>query len=381
MVFIDFLCLQVISKPAINSSSYEYFLKDHLGSTRMVINDQGSITEAVAYHSYGAMVDIGSYSSALPVREKFTGKEFDQDGKDSARGIPGIAAYHFGERVYDPEVGFWLCPDKAAQFWNKYGYTTSPIMYFDPDGNYVLGSIIGGAIGFVAGGFIGGAINDEDWSWTGAFRGMMMEASFGSGLEDAIAADYFKFTPGTPRNMAQTAYGRALQMNTANNMGMLGIATTADGLYVDSHILYDPHEFSGQAVEMSRRLYKEFGTDVHLYPVETNQDFLDAWSKIGLDPSVDAVSFHFHGTPGVAFTSNGFILSSALSGRSPNTTSLFGIASQLLSNVNAKRIDLHICNSAVSPTARPITSFDNWMSLQRSLENFSTEYFDWWMGW
>jgi|GEM_PF-3358450 RHS repeat-associated core domain len=215
--------------------NYEYFLKDHLGSTRMVINDQGSIIEAVAYHSYGAMVGVGSYSSAMPVREKFTGKEFDQDGKDSSRGIPGIAAYHFGARVYDPEVGFWLCPDKAAQFWNKYGYTTSPIMYFDPDGNYVLGAIIGGAIGFVAGGFIGGAINDEDWSWAGAFRGMMMGASFGSGFEDALAADYFNFTPGTPRNMAQTAYGRALQMNNSNNMGMLGTSYDSENQLVKTY--------------------------------------------------------------------------------------------------------------------------------------------------
>ena len=67
------------------SYSYDYYLKDHLGSTRMVINDQNSITEKVAYQSYGTINPLDSSSPALPSREKFTGKEFDTQGADFAR--------------------------------------------------------------------------------------------------------------------------------------------------------------------------------------------------------------------------------------------------------------------------------------------------------
>ncbi len=75
--------------------SYEYYMKDHLGSTRMVINDQNSITERVAYQSYGTINPLDSSSPALPSREKFTGKEFDTQGADFARVEFDIAVKDF----------------------------------------------------------------------------------------------------------------------------------------------------------------------------------------------------------------------------------------------------------------------------------------------
>jgi len=65
--------------------SYDFYLKDHLGSTRMVFNDQQSVTEKINYQSYGTINPLDSSSPALPSREKFTGKEYDIQGADFAR--------------------------------------------------------------------------------------------------------------------------------------------------------------------------------------------------------------------------------------------------------------------------------------------------------
>lgn len=92
-------------------------------------------------------------------------------------------------------MGVWLSTDPKDQLFNPYGYSTNPIMTIDPDGQYILGALIGGAVGFAAGGLIGGAMNDKGWSWSAAFSGMMMGASLGSGIENNIIAS--KWASGT----------------------------------------------------------------------------------------------------------------------------------------------------------------------------------------
>lgn len=111
------------------SYTYKYFLKDHLGSTRAVIDDQGQLTEATVYSPYGMMDKI---EQGTDVRDKFTGKEFDEEG--SATGIPGIQAFYFGARMYDPDIGVFTSCDPKLQFWSSYAYTTNPNIYIDPNG-------------------------------------------------------------------------------------------------------------------------------------------------------------------------------------------------------------------------------------------------------
>lgn len=107
-----------------------FYVKDHLGSTRLVMNDASGVDEANFYFSYGNADKL--FVSSRPTREKFTGKEFDEDGIGA--GIVGIKLSYFGARYYDPDIGLWISPDPARQFATPYAYGSSPVNGIDRDG-------------------------------------------------------------------------------------------------------------------------------------------------------------------------------------------------------------------------------------------------------
>ena len=116
------------------TNARNFYVKDHLGSTRMVITgpSAATIVEATAYHPYGTMVPLHS-SPENEVREKFTGKEYDTEGGEN--GGTGIGLFYFGARYYDPEIGIFTSTDPLDYFWNAYSYVGgNPINVTDPDG-------------------------------------------------------------------------------------------------------------------------------------------------------------------------------------------------------------------------------------------------------
>jgi RHS repeat-associated protein len=106
---------------------YRFFVKNHLGSTMITVDDQGNYANGRAndYLAYGSFKDI-KVGGSDPVVPKFTGKEFE--------GITGL--YYFGARFYDPELALWTSGDPARQFFNPYRYGASPVMGMDYDGQW-----------------------------------------------------------------------------------------------------------------------------------------------------------------------------------------------------------------------------------------------------
>jgi RHS repeat-associated protein len=207
----------------------------------MVINSQDQITEAVAYQAYGEMVALDSIANApeIPAREKFTGKEFDTEGEDSANGVVGIQCYYFGARYLDPEIGYWLSPDKLEQFNTFYAYAgngANPIVMIDEDGNAIftaltlaiigvsaavtsvstavtvanaggsagqifLGALVGfgaGAVGGVAGAGVGSAVTGAfSAAFTSSLMGELVATTAGGIAGSAIGSATTNFFTGT----------------------------------------------------------------------------------------------------------------------------------------------------------------------------------------
>ena len=109
--------------------TYHYYEKDHLGSVRMVVNENSTIEQINHYYPFGGVYGDLSYNSELQ-RNKYIGKEFDHTS--------GLDWYDHGARMYDAAKGSWDKIDKLAEKYygmTPYAYSKyNPVKYLDIDG-------------------------------------------------------------------------------------------------------------------------------------------------------------------------------------------------------------------------------------------------------
>jgi len=125
------------------SGERRYALKDHLGSVRAVVSDNGELVNASAYDAYGQQYLIATNGDTEKQRMLYTGKEFDTEGGDPSANINGLDAYYFGSRYYNPLIGIWYSTDPAKQYANSYSFLNGDaIGSVDLDGNWALKHIL-----------------------------------------------------------------------------------------------------------------------------------------------------------------------------------------------------------------------------------------------
>ncbi|NLE00741.1 MAG: RHS repeat-associated core domain-containing protein, partial [Fibrobacter sp.] len=121
-----------------DSTEYQYFIKNHLGSTVTLVDEDGlRVGSIYDYFPYGKQVEETPSSEPLAT-QTFTGKELDLFEKDAPDGEDGEGWYYFGVRYYDADVGRWISTDPAGQFFDLYAYAGNgfnPIIATDPTGS------------------------------------------------------------------------------------------------------------------------------------------------------------------------------------------------------------------------------------------------------
>jgi len=115
-------------------TGWNYYVTDHLGSTRKVVGSNDSIKEAINYYPFGSemrMQDPAQMTNEFEHPYRFTGKELDR--------LNGLNMYDFGARLFDVAgVPMWTSVDPLAEKYysfTPYSYCAgNPVNKFDPDG-------------------------------------------------------------------------------------------------------------------------------------------------------------------------------------------------------------------------------------------------------
>ena len=111
------------------SSRWYYYLTDHLGSLRAMVDEEGAVVSYSDYYPFGLeMPGRSSLHEAAKPKENYTGHELDEES--------GLV--YAGARYYMPEIARWGVVDPMGDKhpeWSTYNYVlNNPFRYNDPNG-------------------------------------------------------------------------------------------------------------------------------------------------------------------------------------------------------------------------------------------------------
>lgn len=117
------------------NGEYNFYIQDHLGNNRVVVDEDGMVEEWNDYYPFGGLMA----STTISVQDyKYNGKELDRKG--------GLDWSDYGARFYDAVLGRWLMVDPSAEKyyrWSPYVFCkNNPVNRIDLDGkdDYTMNS-------------------------------------------------------------------------------------------------------------------------------------------------------------------------------------------------------------------------------------------------
>ncbi|GHT70532.1 hypothetical protein FACS1894155_00010 [Bacteroidia bacterium] len=117
-----------------NTFNYFFYLKDHLGNNRVVLNNSGAAVQVNNYYPFGLSMWEGTTTGQNAQLYKYNGKELDR--------MHGLNLYDYGARMYDPAIGRFTTMDPMAEKYysvSPYAYClNNPVNAVDRDGRLVI---------------------------------------------------------------------------------------------------------------------------------------------------------------------------------------------------------------------------------------------------
>lgn len=129
----------------IENGQYYFYLTDHLGNNRVVINKSGQVIQENGYYPFGMAFAEGTTAEQGKQPYKYNSKELDQ--------MHGLNLYDYSARYYDPAITRFTTVDPLAEKYysiSPYVYcNNNPIRFIDPTGMWyddyfnLLGNYLG----------------------------------------------------------------------------------------------------------------------------------------------------------------------------------------------------------------------------------------------
>lgn len=201
------------------SDGLTWYITDHLGSVRALVDTAGNVISQVDYDSFGNILATTGNATSLD-RYLYTGREFD----------PIINQYHYRTRQYDPRAGVFTTEDTIG-FWggdtnlsryagnsgtyarDPFGTTTTTEMFFavrygEQIGRGAAGAEIGFALGYICG-FVEAWYENQGRDWGDRFNAAFQAAqdSANEGASIGMLMGILGASAAAPVRWAVNTYG------------------------------------------------------------------------------------------------------------------------------------------------------------------------------
>ena len=234
-----------------SSPEYLFFLRDHLGSVRVVARPDGKVVQVNHYYPYGMAFAGGGMSGnagahpveggvsvaggSLEIGGETGGMELARPGASQPYRFLGnelytsnsLGLYDFSARMYDPALGRFLSVDPMAEGYrhlSPYAYCAgNPVVYADKDGQ-VIGRVVVGAV-------VGAAINGGIALLSGESGREVLGAAARGAIEGGVAGLTFGMSMGTTLagKIAVSAAVGAATSTASSTVGQLVESGSVDG--------------------------------------------------------------------------------------------------------------------------------------------------------